>query len=70
MQPAVTEESVVRFLNHFEAVALKQDFSLLEDMVDERAFCRFNDGDFIGRRAIQAVFEKTWRGDPSVKKAT
>ncbi len=68
MQPAVTEESVVRFLNHFEAVALKQDFSLLEDMVDERAFFRFNDGDFIGRQAIQVVFEKTWRGDPSVKK--
>lgn len=69
MQPSVTEESVVRFLNHFEAVALKQDFSLLEDMVDERALFRFNDGDFSGRRAIQAVFEKTWRGDPSVKKA-
>ena len=37
MKSAVTEESVVRFLNHFEAVALMQDFSLLEDMVDERA---------------------------------
>jgi hypothetical protein len=30
---------------------------------------RFNDGDFVGRPAIQAAFEKTWRGDPSIKKA-
>ena len=38
-------------------------------MIDERAFFRFNDGDYVGRSAIQVVFEKTWRGDPSVKKA-
>ena len=69
MSTAVTPESVVQFLNHFEEVALKEDFDLLEDMIDERAFFRFNDGDFRGRAAIRAVFEKTWRGDPSVKKA-
>ena len=68
MSTAVTPESVVQFLNHFEEVALKEDFDLLEDMIDERAFFRFNDGDFRGRAAIRAVFEKTWRGDPSVKK--
>ena len=65
----VTSDSVVRFLNHFEEVAMKEDFSLLEDMIDELAYFRFNDGDFVGRQAIQAVFEKTWRGDPTVKKA-
>jgi hypothetical protein len=65
----VTEDSVVRFLNYFEDVAMKEDFTLLQDMIDERAYFRFNDGDYVGREAIQAVFEKTWRGDPTVKKA-
>ena len=69
MSTAITPESVVQFLHHFEEVALKEDFDLLEDMIDERAFFRFNDGDFRGRAAIRAVFEQTWRGDPSVKKA-
>ena len=69
MQSTVTAESVIRFLNHFEDVAMKEDFSLLEDMIDERAYFRFNDGDFVGRQAIRASFEKTWKGDPTVKKA-
>ena len=69
METSVTVESVVLFLNHFEEVAMKEDFSLLEDMIDGRAYFRFNDGDFVGRKAIQAVFQKTWRGDPTVKKA-
>ena len=69
MQSTVAPESVIRFLNHFEDVAMKEDFSLLEDMIDERAYFRFNDGDFVGRPAIRAVFEKTWKGDPTVKKA-
>ncbi len=69
MKSRFTAESVVQFLNQFEELAMKEDFSLLEEMIDERAYFRFNDGDFFGRRAIQAAFEKTWRGDPSVKKA-
>jgi ketosteroid isomerase-like protein len=69
MQTPITAESVVRFLNHFEEVAMKEDFNLLRDMIDERAYFRFNDGDFVGHPAIQAVFEKTWRGDPAVRKA-
>lgn len=69
MQASVSVESVVQFLNHFEEVAMKEDFNLLRDMIDERAYFRFNDGDFVGHQAIQAVFEKTWRGDPTVKKA-
>ena len=69
MDTSVTADSVVRFLNHFEEVAMEEDFSLLQDMIDERAYFRFNDGDFVGRRAIQTVFEKTWKGDPTVKKA-
>jgi ketosteroid isomerase-like protein len=69
METSVTAESVVQFLNHFEELAMKEDFRLLEDMIDERAYFRFNDGDFVGRKAIQAAFEKTWRGDPTVKKA-
>lgn len=68
MNPPITADAVVEFLHHFEAVAEKEDFDLLRDMIDERAVFRFNDGDFVGHEAIQAVFEKTWRGDPSVKK--
>jgi ketosteroid isomerase-like protein len=69
MEATVTAESVVRFLHHFEEVAMKEDFGLLQDMIDERAYFRFNDGDFVGRKAIQSVFEKTWKADPTVKKA-
>ena len=69
MEASFTAESVVQFLNHFEEVAMKEDFRLIEDMIDEQAYFRFNDGDFVGRKAIQAVFEKTWRGDPAVRKA-
>jgi ketosteroid isomerase-like protein len=68
MQP-ITNDSVVQFLDHFEEIAEKEDFSLIRSMIHERAHFRFNDGDFIGHQAIQGAFEKTWRGDPSVKKA-
>ncbi|MBL8348119.1 MAG: nuclear transport factor 2 family protein [Rubrivivax sp.] len=66
---AITAASVIEFLNHFEALAAQEDFSLISALIDERAFFRFNDGDFVGRAAIQAAFEKTWRADPTVKKA-
>jgi SnoaL-like domain len=69
MDTSVTVDSVVRFLNHFEEVAMKEDFNLIRDMIHEQAYFRFNDGDFVGREAIQAVFEKTWKGEPTVKKA-
>lgn len=65
---AITADAVVQFLHHFEDVGLHEDFALLRPMIDERAVFRFNDGDFVGLPAIQAVFEKTWRGDPTVKK--
>ena len=66
---AIAPQAVVDFLHQFEAIAEKEDFDLIQDMIDERAHFRFNDGDFIGRPAIRAVFEKTWRGDPTVKKS-
>ena len=66
---SVQPDDVKRFLVEFERLAEKEDFALIEDFIDENAYFRFNDGDFIGRQAIRAVFEKTWRGDPSVKKA-
>ena len=69
MNTPISAESVVAFLHRFEALVEKEDFSLIRDMIDERAIFRYNDGDFIGREAIQAVFEKTWRGDPTVKRA-
>jgi hypothetical protein len=63
------KESVVSFLHEFERLAEMEDFTLIRVLIDENAFFRFNDGDFAGRAAIQAAFEKTWRGDPSVKKS-
>lgn len=65
----LSPESVTTFLVEFERLAEQENFDLIREFIDERACFRFNDGDFIGRAAIQAVFEKTWRGDPSVKKA-
>ena len=69
MLPTVSVDAVVHFLNRFEELAEKEDFNLIRDMIHERAYFRFNDGDYVGLQAIQAVFEKTWRGDPTVKKA-
>ena len=65
----ITTEAVEAFLHEFEALAGKEDFSLIQELIDEKAYFRFNDGDFVGRARIRAAFEKTWRGDPSVKKA-
>jgi hypothetical protein len=58
--PPMTHQSVIDFLNNFEAVAQKKNFDLVADMVHERAIFRFNDGDFVGRAAVRAAFEKTW----------
>jgi hypothetical protein len=69
METNITVESVERFLHHFEEIAMKEDFSLLQDMIDERAYFRFNDGDFVGRKSIQGAFEKTWRSNPTIRKA-
>jgi hypothetical protein len=56
----VNSQSVVDFLNNFEAIARKKNFDLVSDMIHERAIFRFNDGDFVGRPAVRAAFEKTW----------
>ena len=65
----ITAEAVVAFLHEFERLAEREDFALIREMIDEQAYFRFNDGDFVGRPAVQAAFEKTWRGDPTVRKA-
>lgn len=69
MSLSPTPEAVTHFLLEFERLAEKEDFALIRDLIDENAYFRFNDGDFVGRAAIQVVFEKTWRGDPGVSKA-
>jgi ketosteroid isomerase-like protein len=69
MTTVISPAAVVVFLERFEALAEREDFALIRDLIDEQAVFRFNDGDFVGRAAIQAAFEKTWRGDPSVRKA-
>lgn len=65
----IPPSDVVAFLHEFERLAEQEDFSLIREMIDEQAFFRFNDGDYLGREAIQAAFEKTWRGDHSIKRA-
>ena len=37
-------------------------------MIHERAYFRFNDGDFIGRDAVRAAFEKTWKSGPGIRR--
>ena len=67
-QVALTMETVAQFLNRFEQIAENENFDLLEDMVHDNAFFRFNDGDFVGRQAVRGAFEKTWKGSANVKK--
>ena len=69
MPTPITADAVTAFLVEFERLAERHDFNLIRDLIDERAFFRFNDGDFVGLPAIQAVFEKTWRSDPAAVKA-
>ncbi len=66
----LTKESVVKFMNRFEEIAEKENFDLIQDMVHDDAFFRFSDGDFVGKKSVRAAFEKTWKGNPSVKKAS
>ena len=65
----ITKDAVVAFLHEFERFAEREDFNLIRELIDEHAYFRFNDRDFVGRPAIQAAFERTWRGDPTIKKA-
>jgi ketosteroid isomerase-like protein len=63
-----TKESVIQYLNRFEALASQENFDLIQDMVHDNAVFRFNDGDFFGKPAVRAAFEKTWQGSAGVKK--
>jgi ketosteroid isomerase-like protein len=65
---ALTKDSVVQFLNRFEEIAEKESFDLLQHMIHDDAFFRFNDGDFSGKQAIRGVFENTWKGSTNAKK--
>jgi ketosteroid isomerase-like protein len=64
----LTREGVVEFLNRFEEIAARENFDLVQDMVHDDAFFRFNDGDFVGKAAVRAAFEKTWKGSVGVTK--
>lgn len=66
--PPLTTESVIQFLHRFEALAEQENFDLVQDLVHDNAVFRFNDGDFVGRPAVRAAFEKTWKGSAGVKK--
>ena len=64
----LTKEAVRQFLNRFEEIAAKENFDLIQDMVHDHAFFRFNDGDFKGKAAVRGAFEKTWKGSANVRK--
>lgn len=68
MTSPLTPDAVTQFLHRFEALAEQENFDLVQDLVHERAVFRFNDGDFVGRAAIRAAFEKTWRSGGNAKK--
>lgn len=63
-----TNDTVVEFLHRFEELAADENFDLSQQMVHDNAVFRFNDGDFVGKQAIRAAFEKTWRGSAGVRK--
>jgi Domain of unknown function (DUF4440) len=67
-EAALTSDAVVKFLKRFEELAETENFDLLESMVHADAVFRFNDGDFVGRPAVRAAFEKTWAGSAGIKK--
>lgn len=67
-EAALNPDAVVKFLNRFEELAESENFDLVQDMVHADAVFRFNDGDFIGRQAVRAAFEKTWKGSAGVRK--
>ncbi len=67
-QVVLTRDSVIQFLNRFEEIAEQENFDLIQDMIHDHAFFRFNDGDFVGKDAVRGVFEKTWKGSANVKK--
>jgi ketosteroid isomerase-like protein len=69
MPAPLNAQAVVAFLHHFEALAEHEDFERVRGLIGEQAFFRYNDGDHIGHAAIEAAFEKSWRGNPQVKKA-
>ena len=64
----LTANSVLAFLHRFEELAAHEDFDLLQGLVHDDAVFRFNDGDFVGKAAVRGAFEKTWKGNPGVKK--
>jgi len=66
-QDPISETSVLQFLHQFDGLADKKDFSLISDMIHERAFFRFNDGDSVGRQAVKVAFERTWQGGSNVQ---
>ena len=51
----LTRDSVVQFLNRFEETAEKENFDLIQDMIHDNAFIRFNDGDFVGKQAVRGA---------------
>lgn len=63
----LTEPAVLRFLQHFEALAAQKDFGQIEALIHEQAFFRFNDGDFLGRAAVKQAFEATWQSGHGVE---
>lgn len=67
-QDVISNEEVILFLKRFEALAEQEDFRRIEAMIHERAYFRFNDGDFIGREAVRAAFEKTWKSRPGIRR--
>lgn len=64
----LTADTVLRFLQRFDELADEENFDLLQDLVHDDAFFRFNDGDFVGKAAVRGAFEKTWQGSAGVKK--
>ena len=59
----ISEADVRDFLTRYEHASATQAFANVVGLIHPDALFRFSDGDFRGREAIQAAFERTWAYD-------
>jgi len=60
-QQPLTREQVIQFMNSFEEVAARKNFTDLSALIHRRASYRVNDGDYLGQDNIRSLMEDTWR---------
>lgn len=57
----ITKKEIEDYFNKYEKESNSHSFDNLEKMIHKNAVYRFNDGDFIGIKAIKKAFTNTWK---------